>query len=164
VNEEVRDKTLGIRLPVPLLALAGMGISGYLTYIHYKNINAICLFNAKCDAVLTSSYAQIWGIPLALFGLALYAALAVLGFLSLNKKLGRADLAASGIYGLALSGILFSLYLYYLEIFEIHAFCTWCITSSIVMLAIFILSLINLRHAGFNGREFRRWLSRYVQW
>jgi uncharacterized membrane protein len=161
---EERRSGHAVRIALLILGLAGMGISGYLTYVHYRDINAICLFGAKCDKVLTSVYAQMWGVPLALFGLLMYAGLTILGALNIFNRIGRQDLVATGIYDMALTGTLFSLYLYYLEIFEIHAFCTWCIGSSIVMFSIFILSIFNLKVAGFKSREFRRWLSQYVQW
>ena len=120
------------------------------------------------SVVLTSAYAQMWGIPLALFGFLLYAALTALGIWSLQAKERWQDSLDLGIYGFALSGTLFSIYLYYLEIFEIHAFCTWCIGSSIVIVGLLVLALINL----FRGRPrikdksrsrpFK--LSRYIQW
>ena len=170
LETSIANSYIGWQLALPVLGLAGMGISGYLTYVHYQNINAICLFNANCDKVLTSPYSQIWGIPLSLFGLAMYAGLTLLGVLNLvlYRRIEGQNWPAGGIYALSLAGVIFSLYLYYLEIFEIHAFCTWCIGSSIVMLIIFIISLINLKASGFKFKEYPRWLrvrvSRYVQW
>jgi len=168
LDRDLPHSNMGIHLAIPILGLAGMGISGYLTYIHYQNLNSICLFGAKCDEVLTSPYSQIWGIPLALFGLFMYAVLTVMGLLLLSKRIARQDLLALGIYAVALSGTLFSIYLYYLEIFEIHAFCTWCIASSLVMFSLLACSLINLKKSGFSSKEFRSWfrirLARYVKW
>ena len=46
-----------------------------------------------------------------------------------------------GIYSAALAGTLYSLYLVYLEIFEIHAFCSWCLASGLVMATMLVLSL-----------------------
>lgn len=168
-TSENTNKTNSVtQILVPVLGLLGIGISGYLTYVHYQNLNAVCLFNAKCDTVLTSPYSQIWGIPLSLFGLLMYLAITILGFLYLRVKNERAGLLAVGLYGLALASLLFSLYLYYLEIFEIHAFCTWCIASSIVVLCLFILSLVNLSKSGFRFGELphfvRTNMKRYVQW
>jgi uncharacterized membrane protein len=131
------------KIVVPLLTLVGMGISGYLAYEHYLNLAPICPFGAHCDAVLTSPYSQIWGVPLSLLGLLMYAALLLLSLLLWVKKEWSGLLALS-IYAFALASLLFTLYLYYLEIFEIQAFCTWCIGSSIVVLLIFIFSIFNL--------------------
>jgi uncharacterized membrane protein len=153
---------------IPALGLAGMGISGYLTYIHYKSQSSICFFNTNCDAVLTSSYSRMWGIPLSLLGFLMYAAIALLGFISLWDRKGWIRWTDMGIYGLALSSLIFTVYLYYLEIFEIHAFCTWCIGSSIVVLCIFVLSLLNLARAGFDFKGLphfiRTRMKSYIQW
>ena len=151
-----------------LLGLAGMGISGYLTYLHYQEAAAICLPTMNCDAVLTSPYSQMWGVPLSVLGLLMYAGITFLGLLSLWGKKEWGQPLAMGLYGLALASLLFTIYLYYLEIFEIHAFCTWCIGSSIVVLAIFVLSLLNLGAEGFSFRDFLHYVrvtrKRYVQW
>jgi uncharacterized membrane protein len=142
-----------IKISIPLLGLAGMGISGYLTCIHYKNIAPVCLFDTHCNTVLTSQYAQIFGFPLALFGLLTYILLAVTGFLNLFNSANRQRLTALGIYAMALSGALFTLYLYYLEIFKIHAFCNWCIASSIVIFGLLGLSIANLKSTIFKYKK-----------
>jgi len=147
-----------LRLAVPILGLIGIGISSYLTYIHYQDTSSICMFGAKCDTVLNSKYADIGDVPLSLFGLLMYATLTALGFLNLSQRIGRRDVIAGGIYMLALSGTFFSLYLYYLEIFEIHDFCTWCIGSSVVTFALLWLSVANLRTTGFSFSEYLSWL------
>jgi len=138
-----------LKLSISILSLIGIGISGYLTYVHYYNIGSTCLFGTDCNVVLSSYYATMWDVPLALLGLLMYIVLAVLGLWSLLAKEGQRNMLDMGIYGMALSGTLFTIYLYYLEIFKIHAFCTWCIGSSIVIFIMLILSLINL----FSGRE-----------
>ena len=45
-------------------------------------------------------------------------------------------------------GFLFSLYLEYLQAFVIHAYCAWCVTSGVVMTALFALAIVNLVRAG----------------
>ncbi len=156
------------RMPVPILGLVGVGISAYLTYVHYAKVKAICLPQANCDAVLASPYAQMWGVPLSLIGALMYAFLSALGFLFLRQRNEGEGLIALGTYAIALSGTLYSAYLFYLELFEIHAFCTWCLASALVIVCILVLSLVNLSSAGLISREkshrarFR--LSRYVQW
>ena len=153
----VRSGT-GIRLAIIILGLVGAWISSYLTYVHYRGLNAVCFFGADCHSVLTSRYAQVLRVPLSLLGIVIYTALTVLGILGLVNRTDRWNLIATSIYALSLSGTLFSVYLYYLEIFQIHAFCTLCIASSIVMFSIFILSLINLRDDGFDFKQYQLWI------
>lgn len=157
-----------IKVATPALGLVGILISGYLTYVHYKNVTAICLFNIECDAVLSSQYSTMWGIPLSLFGLLMYLILIVLGLWSLQVKEELRGILDLGIYTIALSGTLFSLYLYYLEIIEIQAFCSWCIGSSVIIISILVLSLIDLfrGRAAVKRKSHRRRfkLSDYIQW
>jgi uncharacterized membrane protein len=159
---------LALKISITVLGIIGTGISCYLTYIHYRDLSSICLFNTNCDAVLSSRYSTMWGIPLSLFGFLMYASLTLLSIWSLRAKEEWQNGLDMGIYAFALAGTLFTVYLFYLEIFQIHAFCTWCIGSAIVIASILVLSLFHL----FGGREkpqeksrSRRFkLSRYIQW
>ncbi len=156
------------RLAVPVLGILGIAITSYLTYTHYSGAKAICIAGASCDAVLTSHYSEVWGIPLSLFGLAMYIVITAMGFWFALRESASEHLLALGIYGIAVTGILFTAYLYYLEIFVLHAFCTWCIASSIVLALIFVFSIINFattKHKLDSLRHTRRFkLSDYVQW
>ncbi len=157
-----------IRTVIPILGLIGMGISGYLVYVHYYKIRPVCLPGFECDVVLSSSYAQIWGIPISVLGLAMYVVITLLGIRLIFEKSDLNDLISLGIYTIALSGVLFTAYLYYLEIFILHAFCTWCVGSSLVILSLLAFSLINLftseRYIKDMPRFLRIRVRRYIQW
>lgn len=107
------------------LCLAGIGIAGYLTYVHYAGLRPICGISHGCETVQTSSYARLAGVPVALLGLLTYAL--VLTTRTLADQ--RAQLAS---YVLTLIGFGFSLYLTYRELFTIHAICSWCVSSAVV--------------------------------
>jgi uncharacterized membrane protein len=107
------------------LAMAGVGVAGYLTYVHYAGLHPICGVSQGCETVQTSSYASLLGIPVALLGLISY----VLVLASLRV---RGEAALLGGYGLTLIAFAFSLYLTYREVFTIHAICTWCVSSAII--------------------------------
>ena len=55
-----------------VLSLIGITDSVYLTVHHYTAEPVPCSIVAGCEQVLTSSYAEISGIPLAAFGAAAY--------------------------------------------------------------------------------------------
>jgi uncharacterized membrane protein len=100
----------------------------------------VCGPVGDCDAVQTSVYSELFGIPVAVLG-----ALSYLGILALwaVSHLGRdqaADLARLGLFGLALVGSLFSLYLTFLEPFVIGAVCAWCLASAVTMTLILLLA------------------------
>lgn len=133
-----------ISLSIVVLGLGGMGVSGYLTYGYIINTSIGCPFGADCDLVQASPYAYMWGFPVPLLGLLMYAALTLMGFFLFLRKSDWENILSLGVYGISLAGVIFTAYLYYLEIFVLHAFCSWCIVSSIVILFIFILSLAYL--------------------
>jgi len=148
VPRDTSRARLATRMAVPILGLVGMGISSYLTYVHWTGEEAVCLPLTDCTTVLTSPYAEVWGVPLSLLGLLMYTLLTGLGFWLLRTKDGGQGLIALVTYAVALTGTLYSAYLFYLEAFEIHAFCPWCLASGLVVVTILVLSLRSLFPAG----------------
>jgi uncharacterized membrane protein len=120
------------------LAVIGVAIAGYLTWVHYADIEPICAGGGGgCEKVQTSSYAELAGVPVALIGLIGY--LAILGSLLVPGEAGRMGGAL-----LALAGFGFSAYLTYLELFEIDATCQWCVASAVVMTALAVATTTRL--------------------
>jgi uncharacterized membrane protein len=120
-----------------LLALVGIGIAGYLTYVHYRGFAPICAVGQGCEKVQSSRYAKLAGVPVPLIGL--------LGYLGiLASLLARGELARLTTAGMAYVGVAFSGYLTFLELFRIHAICQWCVGSAIVMTGIAVLATIRV--------------------
>jgi uncharacterized membrane protein len=120
------------------LAAVGIAIAGYLTWVHYADIEPICAGGGGgCEKVQTSSYAELAGVPVAVIGLVGY--LAILGSLLVPGEAGRMGGAV-----LALVGFGFSVYLTYLELFEIDAICQWCVASAVVMTALAVATTARL--------------------
>lgn len=109
------------------LALVGVAIAGYLTWVHYAGLSPVCVGGSHgCETVQTSRYAKVGGLPVAAIGLAGYLAILVSSF-----PRGYPWRAAGALMGLI--GTAFSIYLTYLELFQIHAICQWCVASAVVM-------------------------------
>lgn len=126
---------------VPLLALIGMGVSGYLLYVEWTGANAVCGPAGDCNAVQDSPYAKIFGlIPVGLLGLAGYLAILITWLLAEFGAPTRKNLFNLIIWGMAWVGVAFSIYLTFLEPFVIGATCMWCITSAIVITLILLAS------------------------
>ena len=126
-----------------VLSVLGALDAGYLTYIKLAHVEAICRGVGDCEAVNSSVFAQIGGIPVALLGLGAY--LAILALLALEPRLAvLSDYAPLAIFGLALTGTLYSAYLTYVELFVIHAICPYCVTSAVLITALLILAVIRL--------------------
>lgn len=128
----------GLRGVTAALALAGLAVAAYLTWVHVAGLRPLCVGGSgACERVQNSDYALLFGIPVAVLGLAGYAA--VLGTLAVPGELGR---SASAF--LAFAGALFSGYLTYVEIVELDAVCQWCVVSALLMAALAVVSTIRL--------------------
>ena len=115
-----------LRIAVAVLALAGAGIAGYLTYAKYADATIACA-TGGCETVQSSEYAEILGLPVPVLGLAGYLAILATAFFAGEQ----ARLAGAA---LALGGLIFSAYLVVVQIVAIGAFCQWCLASDVVML------------------------------
>lgn len=121
-----------LRAAIAALAALGLGVAGYLTYLHYHGGEPVCLVGGGCETVQQSRYAELAGVPVALLGLLGYAG--ILAALGVPGEPGRAAGAL-----LALVGFGMSAYLTYRELFTIDAVCTWCVTSAVLMTALAVL-------------------------
>jgi uncharacterized membrane protein len=120
----VSDRAL--RVGVALVALAGVGVAGYLTYVHYEPAALICTKGGGCETVQESSYAELLGIPVALLGLLGYLAVLVL-------VVWDSDLARTLAAAIALTAVGFAIYLIALQAFVIDAWCVWCLVNDLVI-------------------------------
>ena len=116
---------------IAALALAGLAISIYLTWVHYAGIKPVCSGISDCERVQTSEYAKLLGIPVAVLGIAGYAAI-------LASLRTRVDVTAM----LAYLAVAFSAYLTWAELFKIDAICQWCVGSALITLAIAVLATL----------------------
>jgi uncharacterized membrane protein len=124
-----RGKHVARRVLLGALAIVGLLISAYLTWVHYTGVVPVCVGRSGgCETVQTSSYATIFGVPVAVLGLVGYAGL-------LFSALLRGEAGVYLAFLVALVGTLFSAYLTYLELFVIHALCQWCLASAAIMVA-----------------------------
>jgi uncharacterized membrane protein len=129
------DPRLG--LAILILCLLGIADAGYLTYLHYSGVNALCTFGGGCETVQTSRWATLLGVPIAILGL--------IGYIAILLSLAiRHELARAAAFGIALIGGAFSLYLTYRELFTIKAICPWCVASAVLMTALTVLTAARL--------------------
>jgi len=131
------------RVALAALALAGLAISAYLTWAHVSGAVPVCVGGGAggCAAVQASRYSEVAGVPVALLGLVAYAAML------LAALLDREGAVLFGVF-VALTGVLFSAYLTYLELFLIRAICQWCVASALVVsayLAVAVLRFVQTR-------------------
>ncbi len=124
----------------------GLIVALYLVWIKFSPASLFCSGVGGCEAVNSSVYSWVWGIPVAVFG-----ALAYLTLLALLIMESRSRFFHEwGVYmefGIALAGTLYSAYLTYLELAVIHQVCPYCVTSAIAMTLICILAGVRLKRS-----------------
>ncbi len=111
----------------------------FLTLEHYNKGILPCYIFEGCDRVTNSSYSQIAGLPVALFGAVYYLAIFIATILFIDTKY-RPILYI--LIFLPIFGFLFSLWFMYLQIFVIKAICFYCVISAITSTALLVLGLI----------------------
>lgn len=119
------------------VALAGLGIAGYLTAVHYSGGSPVCAIAHGCATVQQSAYADLAGVPVALLGVAGYAA--ILACLARDGEGARVAAAF-----LSLAGLGFSAWLTYVEVALLEAICIWCVASAVCMAALAALSIARM--------------------
>lgn len=136
-----------------LLSLLGVLISIYLLILHYQDGQQICDINdaLSCTQVKESSYAQLLGFPIALYGIIGYLILGIMSIMMLlrvrilRNRYWRKAINDENLFYLAFVALLFSLYLTYAEIFLIKSLCIFCLFSAVIIAAITILSYKHLK-------------------
>jgi uncharacterized membrane protein len=118
-----------------VLAVVGLGVASYLTYVHYAGIKPACTAGESCTKVQTSQWSKLAGVPVALIGLLGYIAIVSSLLVPQNESTRLATMAFTVV------GFGFSAYLTYRELFSIHAVCEWCASSAVIMTILACLSV-----------------------
>ncbi len=134
-----------LRMSAALLSLTGLFIAAYLYLYKIGKIGDLACGSGGCETVQWSPWSRFAGVDVSLLGVMGYAALLGLSLAALQPRLVGRHWPAALLALLAGIGVLFTIYLTYLEIFVIHAICRWCVASGFIILAIFILALLDLR-------------------
>jgi len=140
VNEEL-DGTGASKLPIlaSVVALGGLVDAVYLTIHHYTTEPVPCGEAFDCTSVLNSPYAEIAGIPLAVFGAVAYFVAFSLAILTIFGNRTAWKFFRIQVVLMAL----FTLWLLYLQAFVIKAFCQFCLISAAVTFTLLIIALIS---------------------
>ncbi|HXY45607.1 MAG TPA: vitamin K epoxide reductase family protein [Acidimicrobiales bacterium] len=139
-----------------IVSLLGLAIATYLTYSHYtagaKGVN-ICPFGRgssgtiDCQAVLTSGWSTILGLPVALYGAVFFLFMLVIDlpvmWRSESLRLAQLRLAA------ACAGMAMVVYLVAVELLAVHHICIWCTSVHILQFILFMLVITGWNDTGW---------------
>ena len=130
-----------LHLITALLSLVGLGDAIYLTVQDLTGQTLRCTIVSGCNEVLSSPYAHIGKVPLAVVGAAAYFTVFTLATLAaFGHRFAKPLL-------LILVGLMFltSLWLLYLQAYVIHHFCQYCLLSLGVTTVLTVLVIASSR-------------------
>jgi uncharacterized membrane protein len=154
---EARPHTAASRTAAPdrvvmALAAVGMLITAYLTGVSWLGGDvAFCAEGSGCDVIQQSRWSTVLGMPVALWGFAVYAVLGLIAW-RMPPKLKRWQ----RLWVLALVGVAISLYLTAVGIIALDAVCAWC-TASLLTISAILLRVGLHRPESAPGMSWRHW-------
>ncbi len=148
---------LWLRLTTFLVALAGLGVSTYLTIAHFTEATlAGCNETAglvNCTKVTTSPQSYVFGIPVAVLGLAFYVFMVAImspwAWRAARREVHLVRIAA------LIAGVGFVLYLLYAELFIIGSICLYCTSVHALTFILFVLTVFAAATWGIGGSSSR---------
>lgn len=133
------------RQTIAVLALVGCFVALYLWLYKIGVIGGLQCGTGSCEYVQTSRYGVFLGVPVAFYGVVGYIGMLIVALVGLQPR--QVDRSGPTLVLVAMSGVgfLFTLYLTYVELFLLHAICRYCVGSAVIITAILVASLVDLR-------------------
>ncbi len=133
------------RMATAMLSLIGLFMALYLSLWKMGLMGPMLCGTGSCEAVQTSRYASLLGMPVAFYGVGGFLAILAVSLVGLQPKFAVTRgptklLVALGGFGTAFTG-----YLTYLEAFVLRAWCRWCVVSALLITCVFVVALIGLK-------------------
>ena len=134
-RDEAVDTNRYLRAAVLAAGVIGLGVSVYLTFVHFSAAQLVCSASGAidCERVLGSAYGVIAGtaVPTSAAGIIWFVVAVALALL--NRR--RPQVAWS------VAGLLTVLYLVFVEIVQLGAICIWCTVAHAMAVVIFLLTV-----------------------
>ena len=143
----------GWALVTPLLCLAGLLLSTFLTVMHFGLLNGdvslgeVCGGGGGCNGVIFSRYGRLLGLPVSVWGMWYYVLAATLstGAALLRREDGAAFVRAT--LWLTVAALAFDAWLAWAMLARVGRFCPLCAATYGLNVAIFIFTLRAAREA-----------------
>ncbi|MBP7804702.1 MAG: hypothetical protein KA052_00575 [Candidatus Pacebacteria bacterium] len=131
-----------ILLDFVLMVLGSLGLS-LAAFIYHKKCQKkplICPMRASCDFVTSSSYSHFCGCRVEVLGICYYSTVIILhAAVAFFPAIFDLTIARAALFFSA-SAFLFSIYLISIQAFVLKQWCTWCIFSALLCVAIFVVT------------------------
>ena len=130
-----------------LISLLGLFLGAYLTLYKFGYVGSLVCNVSSCEQVQTSRWSIFLGLPVATWGLGFYVVMLALSLAGLQESLADSRPLSLALLVLSGVGLLFTAWLNYLEAFVINAWCEWCIASALLVVALFVLALLDVKRS-----------------
>ena len=144
------------QLALLVLAVVGIGISIYLTSVHYDNAPLVCSASGivDCARVLSSPYSVVPGttIPISVPGLLWCIVMGGLAFTAWRILPERRSIVIAELVW-AVLGIVTVLYLVFVELVRLHTICAWCTGLHVIILAMLLISVVLVQQSSTELEE-----------
>ncbi len=131
-----------LHILIILAALGGFSLAFYIWHKKQVREKMVCPLNSDCDAVIYSKYAKFFGVPIELIGLLYYSIVAISYAVFLVFPSLSSPLFVFGILVITTTAFIFSLYLTFIQAFNLRQWCTWCLMSAGLCIVIFVSAII----------------------
>ncbi len=146
----------GGQLALLVLSIFGIGVSIYLTAVHYSNAPLICSSSGvvNCERVITSiySYVPLTTIPISVSGMLWFVIFGALALMAWRIQ-SRERLLLIGEVVWAAVGMLTVFYLLYVEFVRLHAICIWGTSLHVTIFIMLLLSVVLLQQRSSEDEE-----------
>ena len=135
-------------MAIALVALFGVFLSLYLTLYKLGYIGTLACGSGSCEYVQLSKWGDFLGIPVSAWGVVYYAVVFALAFAAIQERFADSARLTKSLVYVTGAGLLFSIWLTYLELFVIHAICRWCLGSAAMTVVLFAVAVWDQRVEG----------------
>lgn len=143
-----------LELSTLVVSVLGLAVAIYMTIEHFtQNAYAGCPSNStiNCAKVATSPQAYVFGVPVAILGLAFFVFMVAItlpwAWRSASAAIHRARLIS------VIAGMVFVLYLIYAELFLIGSICVYCTVVHALTFVLFALVISRVTISGIGPRQ-----------
>jgi uncharacterized membrane protein len=142
---------------IPILSLIGLGLAGYLVFVEIAQVDVGNWLVGDCKTIQQSLHTRLSGIlPVGLLEFFGYALILITWAIGQSNRLKIQNYACLAIWFMSSLGVIFSIYLSYLGSLVIGATCVWYLASSLLITALFWLSMPPLKWALYNLTQRRQ--------
>src|SRR3989304_6839320 len=113
-----------------VLVIIGLLVSIYMTIYKVTSNDSLCLGCGCCATVKSSRYSEVSGIPVAVVGILGYAAMLAVHWFERRNSFFKEN-GTLLIFGMALTGFIFTVWLVFVEVALLKALCPFCGASQV---------------------------------